>query len=1016
MALTEPLMNGSSDGQAASASSSSAAAPPPVPVPAALLEDLMLGKKKKHKSQLQELRERLENDDAEDTVAISVEELETVHKALLKYKNRWLDAPALHFAVARWSTRDVQSILELKAKVDSQAKYTLMLQNGQVQHVHLHAIHVAAGLGKTSALKVLLDNQSKLQPNHSPANIFSRIQEGELDQPYVPSSWRDFYMPLHDAAWCGQKGTLRALVEAKADVLAINKDGKTALHLLVQAGHAGNPDIEDMLKLLLDADPDKKLQMLEAKTKPDIMPVAHRNLTPLELATAGGQFPPQLMHLLIGAESAIEGMLRLARVSMSATEAFANQIDQRDKFEVLLGCQGKHAVDKLATLLFKAPNAAVRMLDLLTVEPDIADPQHWPIPCSAVMTRASGWSNVTMTCQYQDDTKKRTHEEFHRGDHAFTSPNEPERTLLWPCWEFNSENFSHPDWHQELVRRVPDKAEPCDGVQDVRVKAVLLPGILDVDILWALARTRPKDYKIFARLAVKGVITCVWRGIIEKVYLLNVGWRSLEQLALVIWGFMTHSDAEAEEPPNQRASFPLTLCWALLLAAVIREVGESIVWVACHYKKKCQYAPKMRRHLHLGNAGDGALDGGGEESFLGTWSSLWRKKLGMSPEETVQWRSLWSMRSLLFSFDTCYFAHVLVTLSLLILMIFKSGLRSWGLIYGEEQIRKARVFLAFNVCLRFLGLLHMLRVCTPFGRKIVTACNSLVSLSMLEMAFTMCFIFSSIWCTFVIIVGREHRVGWVGLYLYRALIFGDGDGLENLGLSPDPEEGESGFHHTVMTFSMAAFGGLFQLVVLNLIVNPVYGSEYENIQQEADLVLQRGRAGYIVMYLMSKRPRHGIYQALDSFCKETFGDELLTMRQALSYLALLMLVFGFTLPVFLHNLLSVTFSALCIAAGQVLLNAAFMHSTWIGDIAGAGEDEHAVEQRVGSMPSQESFRQEGRFLWICYCKDYNEEWCVANDPIDKGVIETLSATMEQEMKSLREEVQELKGLLRQDVR
>mmetsp|Transcript_149641 Transcript_149641/g.461997 ORF Transcript_149641/g.461997 Transcript_149641/m.461997 type:complete len:226 (-) Transcript_149641:33-710(-) len=174
------------------------------------------------------------------------------------------------------------------------------------------------------------------------------------------------------------------------------------------------------------------------------------------------------------------------------------------------------------------------------------------------------------------------------------------------------------------------------------------------------------------------------------------------------------------------------------------------------------------------------------------------------------------------------------------------------------------------------------------------------------------------------------------------------------------------------------------------------------MQQEAGLMIQRERARYIVRYLMTKRPRHSVYAWLGEQCKAVFGD-MITLRQALAAVASVLLACGLWGPLAYHTVSRVILSALSLALGQVFLDFALLQSDWIGDIADFGEEvqaQHARPAGAAEVP---------RFLWICHQADYNERWCIANDPIDKGCIEKLATSMGEELEALRNDSLTLRG-------
>ncbi|CAE8707538.1 unnamed protein product [Polarella glacialis] len=104
-----------------------------------------------------------------------------------------------------------------------------------------------------------------------------------------------------------------------------------------------------------------------------------------------------------------------------------------------------------------------------------------------------------MRCSYQADAVKKG-------------------SLRCPEWRFDSTKGDdkhlkdQPElaWHLDLVKIPSETEERREYVDDVDTKAVLLPNILDIDIFMALSCTRQAHSRIFAKMAVQGIIYCLW--------------------------------------------------------------------------------------------------------------------------------------------------------------------------------------------------------------------------------------------------------------------------------------------------------------------------------------------------------------------------------------------------------------------------------------------------------------------------------------------------------------------------
>merc|ERR1719171_3407486 len=91
---------------------------------------------------------------------------------------------------------------------------------------------------------------------------------------------------------------------------------------------------------------------------------------------------------------------------------------------------------------------------------------------------------------------------------------------------------------------------------------------------------------------------------------------------------------------------------------------------------------------------------------------------------------------------------------------------------------------------------------------------------------------------------QKRQGSWIMTYLYRGLIFGDGDGLDKMGLKS--HEGTE--DHPVLGVFMIVGTVIFNVTILNLLV-AVYGNEYEKIDQRSHLIFVQERAKYCLTYV-----------------------------------------------------------------------------------------------------------------------------------------------------------------------
>ncbi|CAJ1335565.1 unnamed protein product [Effrenium voratum] len=318
----------------------------------------------------------------------------------------------------------------------------------------------------------------------------------------------DFYCPIHDAAYLGQKDAVLWLLEHKARADAINKDGCTPLHFIALIGGRGNlmdSDVQEVVSALLTHCANLDARSFSAQQPyPCDDPFLQQKI-PLEIA-AETQYPKDLMYLMAASFQSINfdnprafaDIRLLSKCNMKVAEDFTHDLLERARNDSTLldmlikEAQMNGAVDRIAALLYMVPHAGAEILDALTVPPVIQDAAKHPLPSRAPLHTGPA------RCTYQPDMVQR-------------------RDLMWPQWEYDADNQVQKRWHARFVpKRAADIRQ--DNVYDVDVKVVLLPNLLDVDIFMALTRTWETHNHVFAKLPIQGAIYCLWDQLLWPVF------------------------------------------------------------------------------------------------------------------------------------------------------------------------------------------------------------------------------------------------------------------------------------------------------------------------------------------------------------------------------------------------------------------------------------------------------------------------------------------------------------------
>lgn len=906
------------------------------------------------------------------------------------FKNRLVTrCQVLHFAVmeaARLQNgRCVRQVLEAKADVFSKALY-MTVKNDAAYETELNAMHIAAGLGSCEAMEALSHGTAesdlpRLVSSHATVNI-----KGSPDR-------FNFYCPIHDAAYLGQKDAVLWLLRHKAQADAQNKDGCTPLHFIALIGGRGSlmdSDVQEVVTELLAHKANLDARSFSAQPPYPCDPFLQQKI-PLEIA-AETQYPKDLMYLMaasyqstqLDVPRAFADIRLLSNCNMKVAEVFAHDLvgraknDQHMRDMIIKEAQMSGAVDRIAALLYMVPSAGAALLDMLTVPPIVQDAAKHPLPSRAPLHTGP------VRCTYQPDVVKR-------------------RQLTWPQWEYDADNQVYKEWHSNFIPpRVGGVRQ--DNVYDVDVKVVLLPNLLDVDIFMALTRTWETDNHVFAKLPIQGAIYCLWDQLVWPIFASSWLFMGVELAVLLRWGLQT---SEAEKASNSLQN--LHLYWSILLAGAVREGLNLLWWFLAHWSKW---------HSH-----DDA-----------TMKSLWHP--------TVFFTDAWFLSS-------CF------TLSCRLLLVMPCVCDSFFSNPDPVMSEWEQGLLAINTFAQGFAVTYMLRLLHRF-KRILAIFKTFFSRTILEMLLIAVMIFASFSFAFLTLIRREHAA-WTVTYLYRGLMFGDGDGLDRMGLMLGGSEEDN---KVALVLFMVCGTILFNITILNLVI-AIYGNEYEQVNAETELHFMKERAKYCLIYvemLHKQRLLHIVQEIAEVSSMEQvpmFTKLVLLLTQSLlqilelqkklisslqplrdcryQIITAVLLVAIAALPWICSllyrvlNALPIT-SAFLLSTAQIAWQAMLIQADWFqpdapelapgiavaqttGDLEGIVEGpaeggKWTVKNGDGSGSFEASESQlqikNASFLWICHRSDYDEAFFQRTEEVSRRDLEHVSHQLDETKQKLED--------------
>ncbi|CAE7273213.1 Anks1b, partial [Symbiodinium pilosum] len=384
------------------------------------------------------------------------------------------------------------------------------------------------------------------------------------------------YYPIHDAVWFNQIKSVKMLLQKKAKVHAENNDKNTALHLAAMLGH------DDMVEFLL-YERTTFLKMKDGTSKKDgakrenkllVTSTNKEGKDALQLAVEKGQFSAFRLNLFTNAQlldiesgDRAEAFLQVARNCPDAATALlrSEYPDSKHARNFADGIQldvgnlapelevfdaEKYAtflrVKKLCELIEVAPQSAVDLLDMLTAKPKEGNKFHRPLPVRANIPVDQ--EACRLSCVYITEME----------------------------WTWNASETRPPAWQDQLAPPDPKKS------QEVMVKVLLLPGVLNCEMVHCLAAT--KDQRIFTKLVIHALLKHLWQAF-RPMFLIDLGHQILANAVICwwIWG-----SGQVESPKILRCAL-----WGLLASEGVSECF-TFVWTLAHGYKRLSLTLLLR--------------------------------------------------------------------------------------------------------------------------------------------------------------------------------------------------------------------------------------------------------------------------------------------------------------------------------------------------------------------------------------------------------------------------------------
>ena len=339
----------------------------------------------------------------------------------------------------------------------------------------LQAIHMAAGAGNQDTLKLLID--ANADPNAEARHTNC--------------------CPIHHAARFDQVHCVSYLVERDADIVVQTRESNTVLHFATQIGST------ELIEVVKEA--------VSTETMANLVKAKNcKRETPVDCAVQYGQLPLQNFNLLwnyMDGSAQVDLFKEVDKTRRQNVLPFvhdANNIQtdsqsvSRTWQEALFTAvnEGKVTIGDLAELVVYAPDAFGQLIDTATTKPKVVHRPLHPLPLYSALPLVNGM--IHMTSEYQEDT----------------------------TWVYDTKSGEYPSWHRILA--------PAKHYHEVKIRVVLLQGLLDARLLHSLANTSNHNDFLHYKPVVSAMLEYAWRSV-RFEFFLEVVHQTLATLAVSFW-------------------------------------------------------------------------------------------------------------------------------------------------------------------------------------------------------------------------------------------------------------------------------------------------------------------------------------------------------------------------------------------------------------------------------------------------------------------------------------------------
>lgn len=777
-----------------------------------------------------------------------------------------MSGTVLHYATGR---SDIETFAKILAEpgidLHAQASYSLPRAKDTEPHnvVHLGAIHIAAFQGQLNKLKMIWEQAGENMDEEASNEAKDRLLCSSAEICKITDTGEDernvHFTPLHFAILGGSENCdemIQWLLEHNADPTKVDHSNTTPLHLLSYLGFPPelfleNARVEEIVKMMIEKgstpveDEEGKATgssiLLQKSHSPAFAKAGtgrHATVgsTPLQLAThPGSQFPTQKIHLLSEAfafatlvddkvnthdRNAPDFFTEILTVVSSTRQGaihFAMAAEEASKCgQLWLDGLRPTSISALAILMFRCPEAARMVFEVLSndmCEPDVMDIYTHPLPTlvdfqeKSLVGRFVSWefrtayNGDTLLDYYQPlDTKKCL-------------------TIPWPQWK--SDEDQSKEWHAVFAPTPGPKAVP----KDCKIKVSIMPNLIHLDMFWALANVPDDQIHVMGEETIQALVTCVWSHAVWRVHIVDLLTTLCTVAVLWYWGVFAREIGKETMPQMQHS-----ILWCCLLGLVIRDVLETLEWILQYHRRR------VKAQQQYGDHSDFAIG-------VQMWDFDNFFRLTPITQDLINL----SGRLALLLFSSLYPSPEAWTEASFVPASMGS-VKTWR--------DFAIVLLSLNIGFAFVKALRLSQMVGGIGLNIVAVLSSLLSGRMPQMLMVSSLVLFMFVAIFNVLI-RNQTTYYMFIYLYRGLIFGDGDGLDFMGMKTDysdadsdmPEKHEQPFHALTKGVFMTFATVLFNIVILNLVI-AVYGNEYESMVEKSEGMFTRMRSMYCAKYLM----------------------------------------------------------------------------------------------------------------------------------------------------------------------